>query len=190
MSQKTVKLSSVLRAGVVIAAFAGALVASPAAASTGSKPMVDGHTYHAIANQPKPWRDSDGDGLSNWFETHRSHTNPFSADTNHNGISDAKENPDHDGLNNLQEEETGTNPLNSDSNGDGISDGNQDSDCDGVDNSQELADGTDPEDGDTNNDGTSDGQEDTDNDGDTNQDDQGNVEDPTCDNSQGDDSGN
>jgi hypothetical protein len=190
MSQKTVNVGGVIRAGVVIAAFAGALIAAPASASTGTKPHVDGHVYHAITTQPKPWRDSDGDGLSNWFENHRSHTNPFSKDSNHNGVSDAKEDPDHDGLDNIQEEETGTNPHNSDTNGDGVSDGSQDSDCDGVDNQVELADGTDPEDGDTNNDGVSDGQEDTDNDGDTNDDDQGNTTDPTCDDTQGDDSGN
>ena len=54
--------------------------------------------------------DSDGDGLSDEFETRVLHTDPNLADT------------DHDGLNDLRERDFATSPLRPDSDGDGLND--------------------------------------------------------------------
>ena len=69
--------------------------------------------------------DSDGDGLTNSFETNRSHTNPYRADTDRDGMpnqwerdnqllpndpTDAGADADVDGQTNLQEYQAGTNP--------------------------------------------------------------------------------
>jgi hypothetical protein len=62
---------------------------------------------------PIPDRDDDFDGLTNRHEKERYHTNPASADT------------DGDGLSDKEELERGTNPLNPDSDGDGLKDGDE-----------------------------------------------------------------
>jgi len=82
--------------------------------------------------------DTDGDGLSDGNEVNIYHTNPLVWDTLGDGISDgwkvahgfnlldpstATQDPDHDGLTNLQEYRHGTDPHNPDTDGDGMSDG-------------------------------------------------------------------
>ena len=109
--------------------------------------------------------DSDRDGLSNWFEVYRSHTNPYRADTNRNRIADGREDPDRDGLTNLQEQFLGTNPLRADTNRNGIADGREDPDRDGLPTWFEYHAGTNPLRADSNGNGTPDGREDPDRDG-------------------------
>ncbi len=139
-----------LRVSIVAGALVGALLVPGAASASGLHPSA---------------RDHDGDGLTNVFEKYKSHTNPWKVDTNHNGVRDGKENPDHDGLTNRQEQTVGTNPLKGDTNHNGVKDGQEDADHDGLDNHQEFQAGTNPEDADTDNDGVEDGQEDSDHDG-------------------------
>lgn len=89
--------------------------------------------------------DSDGDGLFDAFELENSETDSYIKDSDGNAVTDDKEDPDADGLNNLQEQrlgtlcfaydtdadgisdmqeqQYGTNPLVSDSDGDGMTDG-------------------------------------------------------------------
>ena len=55
--------------------------------------------------------DTDGDGLTNWEEVKRYHTDPHVADTDGDGLADGNE------------VQNGTDPLNPDSDGDGIPDG-------------------------------------------------------------------
>ena len=69
-----------------------------------------------------PTTDRDHDGLPDWFEIHKSHTSPTKKDTDHDGISDGSENPDHDALTNRYEYLAGTNPLKGDTNRNGIGD--------------------------------------------------------------------
>jgi hypothetical protein len=109
--------------------------------------------------------DSDHDGLPNWWERASSHTNPFRADTNRNGIRDGAEDPDRDGLTNRQEYLAGMNPLRADSNRNGIRDGQEDTDGDGLRTAFEFRAGTSPRRADSNYNGTRDGAEDPDHDG-------------------------
>lgn len=55
--------------------------------------------------------DIDGDGLTNDFETNLSLTDPYSADTDGNGVADGLEDGDLDGLTNLEEQSGGSNPA-------------------------------------------------------------------------------
>lgn len=84
--------------------------------------------------------DTDNDGLTDWEEVRVYLTNPFDADTDHDGIpdlwetsngfdpndaADAAQDPDNDGLNNLEEYLNGTDYANGDCDGDGLSDGDE-----------------------------------------------------------------
>jgi hypothetical protein len=80
----------------------------------------------------KGTRDSDRDGLSDDFERNVLGTDPFTSDTDGDGMSDLREkdfatspvdrDTDHDGLSDLREVQIGTNPHRADSDSDGISD--------------------------------------------------------------------
>ncbi len=89
--------------------------------------------------------DTDGDGLTDYEEIYLTHTNPFMLDTDKNGISDAEEDLDLDGLDNLQEIQYGTNPADNDTDGDNL-----------LDNEEIHTYGTDPLRKDTDGDGLSD----------------------------------
>ena len=107
-------------------------------------------------------RDSDGDGLTNWFEVNRAHTSPIRKDTDRDGLADGREDPDRDRLTNLFEQAAGTNPRKADTDGDGIPDGREDPDGDGLWNSREQQVGTNPRKADTDGDGIRDDREDPD----------------------------
>lgn len=83
--------------------------------------------------------DSDGDGMPDVYEVANG-LNPFDP-------TDAAQDPDNDGLTNLQEYQLGTNPRVADTDGDGVNDG------------QEVSQGTNPLNPDTDGDGLTDGQE-------------------------------
>ena len=88
--------------------------------------------------------DSDGDGIPDgWMIVHFGHAAGMAGD-----LSRADDDPDGDGLTNLQEYLSGTDPLNPDTDGDGLSDGDE-----------VLVYGTDPLNPDTDGDGLSDGDE-------------------------------
>lgn len=71
-------------------------------------------------------RDSDGDGISDLYETKYTKTDPYNTDTDGDGIIDSLENEDSDLLNNLQEILYGSDPnifdVNLDTDGDGLLD--------------------------------------------------------------------
>jgi len=107
--------------------------------------------------------DSDSNGLPDYWEK------SYFGQTGQN----PDEDPDNDGLSNLQEYLLGTNPQNNDSDGDGMSDGwevqhqlnprlvnnEEDVDQDGLNNEDEFLAGTDPRNSDSDGDGMSDGWE-------------------------------
>lgn len=131
--------------------------------------------------------DTDNDGLSDSQEIRLTGTDPNKADTDNDGTGDAQEDPDSDGLTNLQEvtgsANTGfgnaaTDPLDADTDNGGVGDGAEiqagtdpnkgsddvaagadDPDGDGLTTPQEVAIGTDPNKADTDGDGLGDGQE-------------------------------
>lgn len=99
--------------------------------------------------------DTDGDGLSDYTELNWLNYDPLIDDTDGNGIPDKDEDPDKDGLTNIEEELLGTNPIHSDSDFDGLSDGDEvniyhtdplvaDTDGDGVSDGVEVMIGSDP----------------------------------------------
>lgn len=115
---------------------------------------------------PSCTADTDGDGMTDWWERN------FGLDPS--DPSDAEADTDGDGLSNLAEFGLGTNPRARDTDGDGIpddwelahglnpllaSDGDADADGDGASNTREYAAGTDPFTADTDGDGVSDGEE-------------------------------
>ncbi len=67
--------------------------------------------------------DTDGDGLSDYFELIISMTDPLLRDTDANGVPDPDEDPDKDTLTNLNELLNNTQPHNPDTDGDGLTDG-------------------------------------------------------------------
>jgi hypothetical protein len=125
--------------------------------------------------------DGDGDLLPDPFEISLGGTDPLDADSDGDGTADGDEDPDADGLSDLDELARGTLPRNADSDGDGLPDGvevalsldplatdsdgdgtpdgDEDSDGDGLTNSGEVALGTDPASADTDGDGIGDGDE-------------------------------
>ena len=109
--------------------------------------------------------DSDHDGLPNHWERVRSHTNPHRRDSDHDGVADTYEDPDHDGLWNRYEYLAGTNPRKKDTNGNGVKDGAEDPDHDGLSNAREQAARTFPRKADSDGDGIRDDREDPDGDG-------------------------
>jgi hypothetical protein len=92
-------------------------------------------------------RDSDGDGLPDWYELLIG-TNKYNPDTDGDGLPDGYE-----------VFVLGTDPLLSDSDWNGVSDGDEDFDGDGLTNYQEYLYGTDPFNPDTDGDGLTDGEE-------------------------------
>ena len=90
--------------------------------------------------------DSDGDGIPDDYE--------LAHGMNPNDPTDALQDPDHDGLSNLQEFRLGTDPNKADTDGDGLKDGEEvlrgtnpllaDTDGDGIPDGIEIANGTDP----------------------------------------------
>jgi hypothetical protein len=109
--------------------------------------------------------DTDGDGLSNTFELHWSHTSPTRKDTDRDGIRDDREDPDRDGLRNRYEMLAGTDPRRADTDRDGRKDGAENPDGDGLGNLREQTVGTHPRKVDTDGDGIRDEREDPDHDG-------------------------
>lgn len=114
--------------------------------------------------------DSDGDGLDDFYEVFGTYTDPLSCDTDKNGISDADEDFDEDGLTNRQERESGTEPYNADTDEDGLKDGEEvntyktdplknDTDDDRLEDGDEIFFGTDPLNPDSDGNGILDGDE-------------------------------
>ena len=109
--------------------------------------------------------DTDRDGLPDSFERYRSRTSPSSKDTDGDGLSDAREDPDGDRLTNLDEYRSATHPQKTDSDADGRTDDLEDPDRDGLWNWSEPRAVVHPQQYDTDRDGRSDAREDRDRDG-------------------------
>jgi hypothetical protein len=82
--------------------------------------MITGGTFHlyGLTNQVVNVADADGDGLPDAFEVE--HTDPESATA-----LNAADDPDNDGLTNLEEFQSGTDPNNADTDGDGLNDADE-----------------------------------------------------------------
>lgn len=120
-------------------------------------------------------KDTDKDGLEGGYEYYVLETDPLKQDTDGNGMSDADEDFDKDGLTNLEEQEAHTDPYYEDTDNDGINDGDEvkkyhtdplvfneidyelDSDKDSLPDDIEIRIGTDPHNEDTDGDGLPDG---------------------------------
>ena len=100
-------------------------------------------------------KDADGDGLNNYTEICVTGTDPNVVDTNENGINDADEDYDEDGLTNANELRNGTDLTKKDTDFDGLTDGEEvnthftdpaapDTDGDGLPDGDEIALGLDP----------------------------------------------
>jgi len=100
---------SIALSGVIAAAFAGAADATGDDAATAKvlpKRWAKRHHVRRATGDP------DHDGLSNWGEL-RSQTRPRRADTDGDGIADAREDREGDGVDNGSEEDAGTDPARS-----------------------------------------------------------------------------
>ena len=100
-------------------------------------------------------QDSDGDGLTDYEEYIFTNTDPSLVDTDEDGVPDAEDDEDEDGLTNREEIDLGSNPLLADTDEDGLTDYEEvkifetsptaaDSDGDGVSDGDELHLGLDP----------------------------------------------
>lgn len=107
----------------------------PSLSATSSSAPVASASPPAPSTTPSPSTssaDSDGDELTDAWETQWGLTDPGKADSNGNGVPDSAEDPDGDGLSNLAEQHFGTNPGVADTNGNGIPDGLDDSNGNGI----------------------------------------------------------
>lgn len=115
-------------------------------------------------------KDTDGDGLDDYYELYITLTEPTNCDTDGNGVSDSDEDFDLDGLTNIREYDAETYPLYADTDGDGLKDGDEiniygtspldkDVDEDFLNDDDEIYFGCDPYDPDTNDNGVLDGNE-------------------------------
>jgi hypothetical protein len=113
--------------------------------------------------------DSNGNGLTDCFELEKLGIMDVSSNSSEERALPG-EDPDHDGLTNIEEQRYGTYPLIGDTDGDGLTDGRevnvyhtdprlQDTDHDGLDDASEIKLGADPLDPDTNHNGVLDGNE-------------------------------
>jgi len=111
--------------------------------------------YENIIGTDKDNNDTDVDGLTDGYEEFSLDTDPLKPDTDGNGVNDGDEDPDTDGLSNINEYSLNTSPLISDSDEDGLNDGDEvnsygtnplkfDSDDDGISDGDEIALGLDP----------------------------------------------
>lgn len=99
-------------------------------------------------------RDTDGDGIPDYFEVCFTNTSPVLVDTFGNGLGDALNDTDGDGVNNIEELKLGSNPYLEDSDNDGLTDKEEfelgtdvnyeDTDEDGLDDKTEVDNGYDP----------------------------------------------
>lgn len=113
--------------------------------------------------------DTDGDGLTDGFESRHRAFDPLDADSDDDGVPDGETDRDGDGLTSIQEDEYGTLVDRADTDRDTLSDGREvdlgtdpttpDTDDDGLNDPEELALGTDPLVPDTDGDGVLDGNE-------------------------------
>lgn len=117
-----------------------AVLGGPVAATSPTTRSVDDDA----GSGPMPWPqlggttvDSDGDQLTDVFETRWGITDPFAEDSDGDGLLDPAEDPDGDRLGNLAEQRYGTSPSSADTDGDGIRDGAEDRDHDGVSDARE-----------------------------------------------------
>ena len=117
-----------MRKYIAICSTAAAVAALALTPATASARVADGlpdsweAAHHLSLNVNQANLDQDRDGLKNAAEF-RVHTNPRSADTDHDGVNDANEDADNDGLTNLREDQKGSDPEDSDSDNDGVDDG-------------------------------------------------------------------
>ncbi len=116
--------------------------------------VLDGAVFYTETT-PLLDKDSDGDGMPDWWEIGVG-LDPYDATGDNGAFGD----PDDDGLTNYEEYLSGTDPFDPDSDSDGIPDMDEDSDGDGLSNGAEIhIYGTNPANPDTDDDNISDGVE-------------------------------
>ena len=140
----------------------------------GTYPDTDGDglpdELEELIGSDKASADTDGDGLNDYDEFVILGTSPLLVDTDQNGISDAAEDFDGDGLTNQEENTYGTSPWEEDTDEDGLPDGEEanaygtdplkaDTDGDGLYDGDEEPLGFDPANPDTDGNGIPDGKE-------------------------------